>query len=89
MDDNIKQGDWINSSEAGRPTIRPKATPTIDKDVSQAVGVTVYTNNSTLIKKVAEWRRRSKDPENVSYNNNYLKDPEKVKELKQALNISI
>ena len=81
MEDEIRANEWINANQAGRPEIRPKAPPKVDNELSKLVGHKIMVNDQRVIKKVAEWRR-SKDPEKPD---NFLKDPQKVAELKKIL----
>lgn len=87
MDDinvnEIKPEEWIPASEAFRPKSKPRPEPKVDVEVSKAVGFTVRANDHRLISKVAEWRRANRNEgEN---NNNYLRDPKKIEELRKAL----
>ena len=65
-----------------RHNLRPKAEPTIDKEISQIVGKKVHTNDPRLVKLVIKWRN-SKNPDNYD---NFLHDPAKREELKQVFN---
>ena len=74
---------WINSAESRYPSVKPRV-PRIDQEVSKAVGATIYVNNPIVIGKVVEWKKQKQNPDSFD---NFLADPEKVSELKQALNI--
>ena len=76
---------FIDANEANRPTVRQKVAPKIDKEVSQAVGFSVPVNNPKLIKLVAQWKRKGGLDETPNQMDNFLKDPNKISELKRVL----
>ena len=78
--EDFKQKDLINVNTMNN--VKPKTEPKIDKLVSEAVGKTIYINNPALIKKLVEWKKEKGDSEEQD---NFLDDPEKIKQLKEVL----
>ena len=76
MPDNYK---WISYKD--RLNLKPKREPKIDKQISQIVGKKIFANDQRLVNLVLRWKK-NKDPNNFD---NFLHDPEKRKELKEAL----
>ena len=64
----------------GQITIRPKREALPDKEVTALVGKRVNTNDPRLIKLICKWRDQ-KDPEQTD---NFLKQPSKIKELREV-----
>lgn len=83
MNDDIRPDEWIPASQAFNRAPRPRPEPKLDVEVSRATGINVGVNDPRVIKKVAEWRRAN--PNEGDINNNYLRDPKKVQELREAL----
>ena len=79
----MEQHDWISSRDANKPTVRPKTAPRMDKEVSKILGFNVPVNNPKLIKLALKWREQRGNDDSPRLDN-HLKDPEKIKELKQA-----
>ena len=77
---------FIDSNEANRPKVRPKVAPKIDKEVSQVVGFSVPVNNPKLIKLVAHWKQQGGLDDSPKQMDDFLKDPQKISELKKVLN---
>ena len=80
MSEDFAQKDLININTMNN--VKPKEGPKVDKLVSEAVGKDIYVNNPTLIKKITEWKKAKGDSEEQD---NFLDDPEKIKELKAIL----
>ena len=80
MSEDFTQKDLINVNTMNN--VRQKEGPKVDKLVSEAVGKDIYVNNPTLIKKITEWKKAKGDSEEQD---NFLDDPEKIKELKEIL----
>ena len=78
---------WIDSREVNRPSVRPKAPPRYDVEVSQVVGFNVSTTDPKLIKLVVAWKQRDQKGEDSTVADSYLKDPKKIAELKQVFNV--
>lgn len=77
--------DWtkaINAKQMYNPAPAREFEPKVDALVSKVVGFTVYTTDPRLLRKVAEWKSQKVDPDEQD---NFLKDPRKVEELKEAL----
>ena len=55
--------DWINANQAKYPTLRPKRSPKIDKEVSHIVRQEIPVNDPRLIRFNAERRKLNKDIE--------------------------
>lgn len=83
MKDDIRPDEWIPASEAFRPKAKPRIEPKLDIEVSRATGIDVGVGDPRVIRKVAEWRKQN--PNESTVNNNYLRDPKKVEELRKAL----
>lgn len=81
-DYNFTKADIINANERFNVGGKGKILK-VDEAVSKVVGRKVFINNPKLIKLVAKWKGNK--PENSTEPDNFLKDPEKVKELKAEL----
>ena len=57
----MEQYDWINANQSRYPSIKPKALPKADKEVSHIVGKKVTVNDPRLIKFNAERRKLNSD----------------------------
>jgi hypothetical protein len=58
----------------------------VDKVISEIVGKEILTNDPRLIKLITKWKKEAnKSDEPSEANDNYLEDPEKIKELKETL----
>lgn len=79
MDYKVNPDEWINAKVALQPERRRQEGVKYDPDVSKIVGFNVPVNDRRLINLLVSWRR-SKNPDTPD---NYLKDPRKVKELKE------
>lgn len=75
--DEVQPHEWIRP---GDMNIIKKHEPKIDKPVSDVVGFPVYVNDRRLISLVNKWRT-STDPGKFD---DFMKNPEFIKELKQA-----
>ena len=80
--DNIKPEEWVNARMVKQPTFKPRIEPQVDKELSNLVGTKVFANDARLIKKLVEWKR-TKDQDKPD---NFLKDPNKISELKKIFN---
>lgn len=63
----------------------PKIEPPIDKVVSSIVGKKIYLTDPRLINLVSKWRKQSNKSPNSMEPDNFLNDPNKIKELKEIL----
>lgn len=63
--------------------VQHKLEPAIDIPVSKIVGKTIYQHDPRLIKLICNWKRNK--PMNSLEPDNFLKDEDKVIELKQVL----
>ncbi len=89
MSDDIRPENLISSRGAFMPIIK-KREPNIDIPVSRAVGKTILKTNPVLIRKIVEWKNLEKELDNLAkpgnpMQDNFLKDPKKVAELKAIL----
>lgn len=62
---------------------RPITKPKVDVIVSKIVGKTIYMTDPRLLKLVMKWKRAKQGGEDED--DNFLKDPRKVQELKDVL----
>jgi len=79
-DENLE---WINANGAGRAEVRSKASPKIDKEITDVVGVAIYVNDPRLIRLVTKWKRAKNDPDATD---EFLKDGAKIIELRRVFN---
>lgn len=85
MDLNINPKDLINAKERLSPA--PKLEPKIDMLISRVVGKKIYQRDPRLMKLIIKWKQNK--PADSMEPDNFLKNPEKVKELKKVLNTSL
>jgi len=74
---SIEPNEWIRPFQT---TAKPRREPLADPLVSKIVGRRVNVNDPTLMKLILKWRNE-KDPNQPD---NFLKDPVKIKEIKDA-----
>ena len=84
--DNIRDDEWIGLGDLKKPT-QTERPVRYDEDVSKIVGYPIRVNDPRLIKLVANWRKRSKKDHDDFRPDNFLLNPERIKELKAAFNI--
>lgn len=75
---------WINARQAKMPSMRPKQPPKFHREISEMVGKNVPVNDPKLIKVVVMHKQRAGKDDSDSKADNYLKDPEFIKDVKQA-----
>jgi len=83
MPENLTEQEWREANY--RNIIVPKKKslePPIDPLVSKVVGKKVLARDPRLINLVAKWQNNRKKGDDVP--DNYLNDPEKIKELKET-----
>ena len=80
--DDLGDIEWIPASQAFRPNAK-RTERKLDVEVSKATGIDVGVNDPRVIRKVTEWKRQN--PNNDERNDNWLRDPKKVDELRKAL----
>jgi len=82
--DNEKNIDWSNPLINFKNIIVPpkkSIEPKVDEIVSKIVGKKIYTHDPRLIKLVVKWRKRK----SIDEDDNFLKNPYFIKELKETL----
>lgn len=77
--------DWRKANYKNLDRRNYESKPPIDREVSKIVGKTVLTNDPKLVKMALKWRG-NKPVTGKEASDNYLSDPNKVKELKRAFN---
>jgi len=90
--EDFNEKDLININTMKTFKAKPRILK-VDTLVSKAIGKTVYVNNSKLIQKIVEWKRKGGDKDIQVNNNkviapasdNFLDDPKKIEELKAIL----
>jgi len=85
--------EYINKSELSVPFInqrerfiipqKKELIPKIDELVSKAVGFKVFARDPRLIKLIVKWKKGK--PQDSMVPDNFLQDPKKIEELKEAL----
>ncbi len=78
----FKPSDVIDARERFKPP--PKLEPVIDEIISKIVGKKIFTCDPRLIKLIVKWKRNK--PQNSMEPDNFLDNPDKIKELKEVLN---
>ena len=73
---------FINHRE--RFVVPPRLEPPIDEMVSNFVGKKIYLQDPRLLKLIVKWKRDK--PQNSMEPDNFLEDPNKIRELKKVLN---
>lgn len=86
----MSEFDWsnmevINARE--RFMSKQKLEPAIDMLISKIVSKKVFVQDPRLIALIRKWKQNK--PENSMQPDNFLKDPEKIKELKKEFNAII
>lgn len=82
----LSQSDFINSRSRFIPEIR-SIEPKIDHEVSKIVGRKVLAQDPKLIRLIIKWKAGK--PQDSIVPDNFLKDPEKIKELKDVFKQSL
>ena len=62
---------------------KPRLEPAIDALISKAVGFKVYAQDPRVLKIIVSWKKNK--PTDSLEPDNYLKNPEFIKDLKEAL----
>lgn len=82
---DFKPGELINAKERFNP--RPKLQPKIDEVISKIVGRKILQQDPRLIKLVVKFKgNKSEDSKRPD---NFLENPNFIKELKQVMNSSL
>ena len=79
---NLKASDFVNANE--RFSLRQKLTPKVDEAVSKVVGKNILARDPRLIALIAKWKMQKRKPDSDLRPDNFLNDPEKVKELRKT-----
>lgn len=82
MSDEFLEADVYNARDRFRPA--QIVLPKVDEVVSKIVGVTVYARDPRLIKLICSWKNNRPNngmSQNDFVPDDFLKDPEKVKQL--------
>lgn len=85
MDEEIKDNEWINARQRFYVPPQRRAEPPVDKLISKVVGKTIYASDPRLLSLIVKWKKQANKSDNSSTPDNFLKDPEKIKELRQVL----
>lgn len=78
---DFTQKDLINVKERFAPA--PIRKPKPDETISRIVGKTIYATDPRLLKLIVKWKAGKKQDDTRP--DDFLRYPEKIKELKQAL----
>jgi hypothetical protein len=76
---------WINARELGQP--KPRLEPPIDKLISNIVGFKVYTTDPRILKVVVRFKRMKQGEEDMP--DNFIENPQFIKAIKEAFNVSL
>ena len=82
---NSEELNWINARSMYAP--RTRLEPPIDGIISKIVGFKVYTTDPRILKTVVKWKRKKQGSEDVP--DNFLENPQFIKDIKEAFNIPL
>jgi len=77
--------DWISLREIDKPDIIREKRVVYDEPVSKILGFAVPSNDPRLIRLVVKWKAQRKGDDDTP--DNFLKDPQKIIELKKTFNV--
>lgn len=78
----MEELNWINAREMNNPG--PRLEPPIDKLISGIVGGKVYTTEPWILEIVIKYKRKRKDDGNGDIPDNFLGNPQFIKDIKEA-----
>ena len=83
---NLKKEDYIDVRTRFAPPPK-KLEPKIDTIISKIVGRKIYQRDPRLIQLIIKWKKNK--PADSMEPDNFLRNPDKIKELKQVLSTSL
>jgi len=87
MSDKVNWNEAFTAGDVRRPPMRPKMQPKMDKEVSELLGFNVPVNDPKLIRLFVQWKKKVAKDDNDTQVDNFLKNPDRVAELKQAFGV--
>jgi|GEM_PF-2805850 len=75
----------INANDRFKPA--PSFVPKIDELISKLVGKTIYMHDPRLMRLLVKWKKGKS--QNSMIADNFLDDPNKIKELKETFNVPL
>lgn len=85
MQEDLRNVEWVGMRERFMP--KPSLEPKIDLAISKIVGKKIYQTDPRLLKLVIKWKGNK--PNDSTKPDNFLQNPEFIKELRKVMETSL
>jgi len=85
MQDDLQGSQIITPNDRYR--VLPKLEPKVDLVISKIIGKTIYTTDPRVLSYIVKWKKGK--PQDSMVSDNFLRNPEFIRGLKETLNINL